>query len=170
LVPRFGSMQAVSVFRRQRWAAVPWFATRIYWYFTIMGGVLGDDFGRWRRFFGLTKLVYARKKTVRNVWLRKKIVSIDRNRLHLCDAGPWLLIPLRLIKHIFYHCIHIINIHIYNKLIYPNGYNSKATSKRRTTHFCECSAMGRKDTNWAFRHWLAAGLALPERSWFIFCS
>jgi hypothetical protein len=53
----------------------------------IINGVLEDDFGRWRRFFGLTKLAYACKNNVENVWLSQKIVSTVQNRLHICDAG-----------------------------------------------------------------------------------
>ncbi len=41
-----------------------------------------DGFGRWRRFFGLTKLACVPKNKEQNVWIRKKIVFIDRNRLH----------------------------------------------------------------------------------------
>ena len=48
----------------------------------------GDDFGRWRRFFRLTKLPYACKNIIQNVWLSQKNVSIDRNRLRRPKSSP----------------------------------------------------------------------------------
>ena len=47
----------------------------------------GDDFGRWRRFFGLTKLVYTRKQN------SKKCLDKGKNRLHRPKSSPGLLVP-----------------------------------------------------------------------------